>query len=86
VPRQSGAPPKRLKKKEPVMDAQIIAHYQRMSHYGIAGFGTTADYVKALSLQDAVKALTRATKEIYGSDEYSTKLAETSVNIDAKDG
>jgi ferritin-like metal-binding protein YciE len=72
--------------KGPVLDAQIIAQYQRMSHYGIAGFGTTASYAKTLGLKDAVKALTQATKEIYGSDEYSTKLAETTVNIDAKDG
>jgi ferritin-like metal-binding protein YciE len=71
--------------KGPVLDAQIIAQYQRMSHYGIAGFGTTAAYAKALGLKDAVKALTQATKEIYGSDEYSTKLAETSVNIEAID-
>jgi hypothetical protein len=32
-----------------------------------------------------VKALDKATKEIYGGDEYMTKLAETSVNIEAKD-
>lgn len=72
--------------KGPVLDAVIIAQYQRMSHYGIAGFGTTASYAKTLGLKDAVKKLTQATKEIYGSDEYSTKLAETTVNIDAKDG
>jgi ferritin-like metal-binding protein YciE len=71
--------------KGPVMDALIIAQYQRMSHYGIAGFGTTASYAKTLGLKDAVKALTTATKEIYGSDEYSTKLAETTVNIEAKE-
>jgi ferritin-like metal-binding protein YciE len=72
--------------KGPVMDAQIIAQYQRMSHYGIAGFGTTAAFAKALGLKDAVKTLKQATKEIYGNDEYGTKLAETTVNIDAKDG
>jgi ferritin-like metal-binding protein YciE len=71
--------------KGPVLDAQIISQYQRMSHYGIAGFGTTAAYAKTLGLKDAVKALTQATKEIYGSDEYSTKLAETTVNIEAND-
>lgn len=72
--------------KGPVLDALVIAQYQRMSHYGIAGFGTAASYAKTLGLKDAVKALATATKEIYGSDEYSTKLAETTVNIDAKDG
>jgi len=72
-------------KKGPVLDAVIIAQYQRMTHYGIAGFGTAAAYAKALGLKDADKKLRGATKEIYGGDEYMNKLAETSVNIDAKD-
>ena len=69
----------------PVLDAVIIAPYQRMSHYGIAGFGTAASYAGTLGLTADVKALDKATKEIYGGDEYLTKLAEMSVNIDAKD-
>ena len=72
-------------KKGPVLDAQIIAQYQRMTHYGIAGFGTAAAYAKALGLKDDEKQLKTATKEIYGGDEYGTLLAETSVNIDAKE-
>lgn len=71
--------------KGPVLDALIIAQYQRMSHYGIAGFGTAASYAGTLKLKDAQKKLKQATKEIYGGDEYMTKLAETAVNIDAKD-
>jgi ferritin-like metal-binding protein YciE len=72
-------------KKGPVRDAQIIAQYQRMSHYGLAGFGTAAAYAKALGLKDEVKQLDKITKEIYLADEYGTRLAETSVNIEAKD-
>lgn len=72
--------------KGPVLDAVIIAQYQRMSHYGIAGFGTAASYAGTLKLKDAQKQLRQATKEIYGGDEYMTKLAETAVNIEAKDG
>lgn len=71
--------------KGPVLDAVIIAQYQRMSHYGIAGFGTAASFAGTLGLHKAVKALDKATKEIYSGDEYMTKLAETNVNIDAKD-
>ncbi|GGB51184.1 YciE/YciF ferroxidase family protein [Blastomonas aquatica] len=71
--------------KGPVLDAVVIAQFQRMSHYGIAGFGTAAAFAEALNLKKAVKALNKATKEIYGSDEYMTKLAETNVNIDAKE-
>ncbi|MGI3903248.1 MAG: ferritin-like domain-containing protein [Janthinobacterium lividum] len=72
-------------KKGPVLDVLIIAQYQRMTHYGIAGFGTAASYAKALGLKDDEKKLKEATKEIYGGDEYMTKLAETSVNMQAED-
>ncbi len=72
-------------KKGPVRDAVIIAQYQRMTHYGIAGFGTAAAYAKALGLKDDTKKLKGATKEIYLGDEFGTRLAETSVNIDAKE-
>lgn len=71
-------------KKGPVLDAVIIAQYQRMTHYGIAGFGTAAAYAKALGLKDDNKKLRDATGEIYGGDEYMTKLAETSVNLEAQ--
>jgi ferritin-like metal-binding protein YciE len=71
-------------KKGPVLDAIIIAQYQRMTHYGIAGFGTAASYAKALGLKDDAKKLAEATKEIYGGDEYMNKLAETSINLQAE--
>ncbi len=70
--------------KGPLLDVLIIAQYQRMTHYGIAGFGTAAAYAKALGLEDDWQKLEEATKEIYGGDEYMTKLAETSVNLQAE--
>jgi len=70
--------------KGPLLDVMIIAQYQRMTHYGIAGFGTAAAYAKALGLKDDNKKLRDATKEIYGGDEFMTKLAETSVNLQAE--
>ena len=72
-------------KKGPLLDVLIIAQYQRMTHYGIAGFGTAAAYAKALGLKDDHKVLSAATKDIYGGDEYMTKLAETSVNVEAEE-
>jgi len=72
-------------KKGPVLDALIIAQYQRMTHYGLAGFGTAAAYAKALNLEDDSTSLALAVKEIYGGDEYASKLAETTVNIAAKE-
>ena len=68
----------------PVLDAQIIAQYQRMTHYGIAGFGTAAAYAKALGEDDAATKLGAATKEIYGGDDFASKLAETAVNAKAE--
>ena len=72
-------------KKGPLLDVIIIAQYQRMTHYGIAGFGTATAYAKALGLKDDSKKLAAATKEIYGGDEYMSKLAETSVDLQAED-
>lgn len=69
--------------KGPVLDAIIIAQYQRMSHYGIAGFGTAAAFAAGSGLKADDKKLKAATKEIYESDEYMTKLAELTVNLKA---
>ncbi|RYE94950.1 MAG: ferritin-like domain-containing protein [Oxalobacteraceae bacterium] len=72
-------------KKGPLLDVLIIAQYQRMTHYGIAGFGTAAAYAEALGLSEDATKLNDATKEIYGGDEYMNKLAETAVNVQAAD-
>lgn len=67
-----------------VKDVAAIAQFQRMSHYGIAGFGTAAAFAEALGLDDAASKLNKATSEIYSSDEYMTELAERSQNLEAK--
>ena len=72
-------------KKGPVLDVVIIAQYQRMTHYGIAGFGTASAFAKALGNKQDHTKLKAATKSCYRADEYMTKLAETSTNVDAKD-
>ena len=68
----------------PLLDALIIAQYQRMTHYGIAGFGTAAAYAGALGRADDAAKLHRATQEIYRGDEYASTLAETSINLKAE--
>jgi ferritin-like metal-binding protein YciE len=73
-------------KKGPVLDAAIIAQYQRMTHYGITGFGTAAAFSMALKLKDDNKQLKSAVKDMYKSDELMTELAEAAVNEDAVDG
>jgi ferritin-like metal-binding protein YciE len=59
-----------------LLDVVIISQYQRMSHYGLAGFGTAAAYAKALGMKDHVTKLTQIVAEIYKGDEYATSLAE----------
>ena len=71
--------------KGPVLDAVIIAQYQRMTHYGITGFGTAAAFSNALKLQDDNKKLKSAVKDMYRADELMTVLAEAAVNVDAVD-
>ena len=71
--------------KGPVLDAVIIAQYQRMTHYGITGFGTVAAFAKALKLQDDNEQLKAAVKDMYLADELMTELAEAAVNVDAVD-
>jgi ferritin-like metal-binding protein YciE len=58
-----------------LLDLVILAQYQRMSHYGLAGFGTAAAYAKALGLKEHAKKLTSIVADIYKGDEYASKLA-----------
>jgi ferritin-like metal-binding protein YciE len=59
-----------------LLDVEIIAQYQRMSHYGLAGFGTAAAYAKALRRKDHVAKLGQIVSDIYKGDEYASTLAE----------
>jgi ferritin-like metal-binding protein YciE len=59
-------------------DLVIIAQYQRMSHYGLAGFGTAAAYAGALGMKDDAAKLKAIVSDIYRGDEYMSKLAERS--------
>ena len=60
----------------PLRDLVIISQYQRMSHYGLAGFGTAAAYAGALGLKDDAAKLKAIVKDIYSADAYSNELAE----------
>lgn len=69
--------------KGPILDAAIIAQYQRMTHYGITGFGTVAAFANALKLQDDCTQLAAAVKDMKGADELMSELAEAAVNVQA---
>ena len=71
--------------KGPVLDAAIIAQYQRMTHYGITGFGTVAAFAKALKFSDDREQLESAVKDMHVSDDLMSELAEAAVNSEAVD-
>ncbi|MDM0050588.1 ferritin-like domain-containing protein [Variovorax sp. J22R115] len=71
--------------KGPVLDAAIIAQYQRMTHYGITGFGTVAAFAGALKRSEDKKALDTAVAEIARGDELMSELAEAAINVQAAD-
>jgi ferritin-like metal-binding protein YciE len=70
-------------KSGPVLDAAIIAQYQRMTHYGITGFGTVAAFAKALKLDEHSRKLEAAVKDMHIGDDLMSKLAESAVNAKA---
>lgn len=57
-------------------DLLIISQYQRMSYYGLAGFGTVAAYAKALGRSDDENTLRSIVADIYKGDEIASRLAE----------
>lgn len=59
-----------------LLDIVIIAQYQRMSHYGLAGFGTAAAYAKALGMSDHVTKLDHIVADIYKGNAFASNLAE----------
>ncbi len=61
---------------EVLADLVIISQYQRMSHYGIAGFGTAAAYASKLGRKDDETALKSIIADIYKADDFSTRMAE----------
>ena len=70
-------------KSGPVLDAAIIAQYQRMTHYGITGFGTVAAFAKALKLNNDSSKLEAAVKDMHRGDDMMSELAESAVNVEA---
>ena len=63
-----------------LLDVVILAQYQRMSHYGLAGFGTAAAYAKALGMKDHASKLHSIVTDIHKGDDYASRLAESAEN------
>ena len=68
-----------------VRDAMIITQYQRMVHYGIAGYGCLSAFAKRLDLKDDAKKIDTCLDHPYEGDRHMTDLAigPDGVNADA---
>ena len=64
-------------------DIVIVSQYQRMCHYGLAGFGSAAAYADALGMTEQAGTLRRMVSEIYRADDYASTLAEAAARVAA---
>ncbi|HEY8521119.1 MAG TPA: DUF892 family protein [Gammaproteobacteria bacterium] len=63
-----------------VRDAVIISQMQRMTHYGIAGYGTAIALARALGFKSDAAALDETLDDVYDGDLYLSHIAERNVN------
>lgn len=63
-----------------VRDASIIAQYQRMTHYGISGYGTLAAFARKLGLEKDAGVLAKCLEDTRGGDKKMTAIASGEVN------
>lgn len=63
-----------------VRDAMIITQYQRMAHYGIAGYGCCVAFAKRLGLDEDVSKLEECLDQTYEGDRAMTDLAVGDIN------
>lgn len=69
-----------------LLDITIIAQYQRMSHYGITGFGSAATYAAALGMKEHATQLKAIVADIYKADKYTSRLGEKVAKVAPKEG
>lgn len=63
-----------------VRDAQIIAQFQRITHYGLAVYGTCAALAKQLGRTQEASQLASDLAEVRKGDEVLSEIAEYQVN------
>jgi ferritin-like metal-binding protein YciE len=66
-----------------VKDAGLISAAQRVEHYEIAGYGTARTYAEILGDTEGAQLLQTTLGEEASTDEKLTKLAKSSINIQA---
>ena len=63
-----------------VRDAMIITQYQRMTHYGLAGYGCLVAFAKRLNLPGDASKLQKCLDNTYGGDRTMTDIATNEIN------
>ena len=66
------------------LDATIIAAVQRMQHYGMAGYGSSATYARQLNQEEVESILNEILEEEKSTDLKLSQLAESSINQEAR--
>jgi ferritin-like metal-binding protein YciE len=66
-----------------VLDAGLIAAAQHVEHYEIAGYGVCRTYAKLLGDNQTAYLLQTTLNEEELTDRKLTKLAESSINVEA---
>jgi ferritin-like metal-binding protein YciE len=66
-----------------VKDASLIAAAQRVEHYEMAGYGTVGSYAKLVRETAVLRLLRETLVEEKATDVALTKLAESTINIEA---
>jgi ferritin-like metal-binding protein YciE len=67
------------------MDAALIAAAQKVEHYEIASYGTVRAWANVAGMKDVAKVLQQTLNEEGAADEKLTKIAESSINVQAAD-
>ena len=64
-------------------DAMIITQYQRMVHYGLAGYGCLVAFANRLGFDEDGAILQACLDETYGGDRRMTEIATGGINAKA---
>jgi ferritin-like metal-binding protein YciE len=66
-----------------VKDAALIAAAQRVEHYEMSGYGSARTFAQRLGHTDVANTLQQTLNEEAATDEKLTRIAESSVNLQA---
>ncbi len=67
-----------------VLNAGLIASAQKVEHYEIAAYGTAVAFAKRLGFSEHASLLHQTLEEERETDRKLTKLAESSINLEAR--